>query len=273
MTSVTREGLVAASNISAALTELGVGRGHCIIVHSSLSSLGFVEGGADTVIDACLDTLGPAGTLVMPTLCQRRGGERFARWNIRTSPSDVGRITEVFRKRREVIRSDHATHSVAAFGPLAGTITSGHGAAHGRPGPWGDAAFATNSPWQRLYDVGARAVLIGVTFRVLTFVHLIEHLIVERRLACLNDSRRNALLRNVQGYERPGVWPYFNRDRLQREAEYRGLVRKTRCGDSTLMGCHAPSIVDLALRLMEQDPTSWFRNDFAEWYRHTGECP
>ena len=49
------------------LTRLGVPRGGLVMVHSSLRSLGHVAGGAETVVDALLETLGPEGTLVVPT--------------------------------------------------------------------------------------------------------------------------------------------------------------------------------------------------------------
>lgn len=48
------------------LNELGILPGDIVLVHSSLSALGFVEGGAQTVIDTLLSAVGPQGTLLMP---------------------------------------------------------------------------------------------------------------------------------------------------------------------------------------------------------------
>ena len=84
--------------ITHALHQVGVRPGDTVMFHSSLSSMGWVVGGADTVIDGFLDAVGPEGTVVVPTLCRRPDGERhltFDRWNIATSVSCVGRITEV----------------------------------------------------------------------------------------------------------------------------------------------------------------------------------
>ena len=110
---VTRE------EIAAALKEVGVQCGDTVMFHSSLSSMGWVVGGADTVIEGFLAAVGTNGTVVVPTLCRMPDGERhltFARWNIVTSPSCVGHITEVFRHRPDAVRSDHGTHSVSAIG-------------------------------------------------------------------------------------------------------------------------------------------------------------
>ncbi len=46
---------------------LGLSAGDNVVVHSSLSSFGKVDGGADTVIDALEAVITDAGTLVMPT--------------------------------------------------------------------------------------------------------------------------------------------------------------------------------------------------------------
>ena len=140
---VTRE------EIAAALKEVGVQCGDTVMFHSSLSSMGWVVGGADTVIEGFLAAVGTSGTVVVPTLCRMPDGERhltFARWNIVTSPSCVGHITEVFRHRPDAVRSDHGTHSVSAIGPRAQELTADHGTSGFRLGPWGPRAFARESP-------------------------------------------------------------------------------------------------------------------------------
>ena len=58
---------VTKDDIAGELVGLGVPRGGLLFVHSSLSAIGEVEGGADAVVDALLEALGPEGTLVVPT--------------------------------------------------------------------------------------------------------------------------------------------------------------------------------------------------------------
>jgi len=87
-----------------------------VLVHSSLSSLGCVEGGADAVIDALLDVLGPGGTLVVPTLTgtESLSAENPPRYDPDATPCWTGRVPETLRRRPGAMRSLHPTHSVAA---------------------------------------------------------------------------------------------------------------------------------------------------------------
>src|SRR5205085_4877227 len=96
------------------LRRLGVRAGGILLVHSSLRSLGFVPGGALTVIRALRDALGPEGTLVLPTHTWEWMSAGSRHFDARTTPSCVGVITETFRGLPGVVRSLHPTHSVAA---------------------------------------------------------------------------------------------------------------------------------------------------------------
>ena len=109
--------------IAAALREVGVRQGDTAMFHSSLSSMGTVEGGAEAVIDGFLDAVGPAGTVAVPTLSQWRKEREKRRvwdlWDIATTPTYCGLIPETFRQRPEAQRSNHYTHSVSAIGARA----------------------------------------------------------------------------------------------------------------------------------------------------------
>ena len=110
------------------LTRLGLSAGSTALVHSSLSNFGHVEGGADAVIDALLGVIGPAGTILVPTLT---GNENLSPENPPVfdpvnTPCWTGRIPETFRKRPDAIRSVHPTHSVAAIGADAMELTRDH---------------------------------------------------------------------------------------------------------------------------------------------------
>ena len=85
--------------IAEALQTLGVGAGHIVFVHSSLSSIGYVEGGADAVVDAFSDVLGSTGTLVVPAFTFSHGGELNPVFDPIRDASEMGRITEVARTR------------------------------------------------------------------------------------------------------------------------------------------------------------------------------
>ncbi|MEW6412598.1 MAG: AAC(3) family N-acetyltransferase [Candidatus Zixiibacteriota bacterium] len=140
------------------LSEAGISPGDIIMVHSSLSRIGKVSGGADAVIDALLETITDEGTLIMP--CYGSADEAFKSSkkgepvDLRTAKSAVGKITEVFRVRKGVLRSSHPFSSSCAVGKHAEYITSGHDA-----GP--DVCHA-DSPVGRLVELEGRVVGIGI---------------------------------------------------------------------------------------------------------------
>ncbi|HNT33729.1 MAG TPA: AAC(3) family N-acetyltransferase [bacterium] len=119
---------ISKTEILEGLRQLGLRRGSVVLVHSSLSRFGRVVDGADTVIDALLESVGPRGTVMVPTLT---GSPEL-------SPSNppvfdpvntacwTGVIPETFRKRPGAIRSLHPTHSVAAIGFEADSLTCEH---------------------------------------------------------------------------------------------------------------------------------------------------
>jgi len=108
--------MVTKNEIKSALSALGVRPGELALVHSSLKAFGRVENGADTVIDALLEVLGPEGTLVLPTFTLSFQPLEKIIFDTVNSKSEVGIITEVFRRRPGVLRSTHLVHSVAASG-------------------------------------------------------------------------------------------------------------------------------------------------------------
>ena len=174
MTTVNKDAIIKS------LQELGIQKGDMVIVHSSFKSMGYVEGGAETVISAFLDVIGAEGTLVFPTLVQKDFENAYETWHM-DKPSDVGYLTEYFRKREGSVRSDQATHSVAACGKYAAYLTETHGHTHKRFGDMGDTPFSADSPWQKMYEMDAKTVLLGVDERKITFRHLAEY--VYRRVS------------------------------------------------------------------------------------------
>ncbi len=252
--------------ITRGVRQVGVGAGDVALVHSSLSSMGWVQGGAATVIEAFLDVLDPArGTLVLPTLCQKDVGRRFETWDITRSPSDVGAITEAGRLRPDAIRSDHATHSVAAIGRQAAEITAGHASAHGRPSPWGPAAFGFGSPWQWLYDHDAHYLFLGVTTSCNTIGHFAQAEFVRSVLAQVPDHRRPELAEQIQGWQEPGVWPGFGFAVCEKWLQARGAVRYAQIGAATLRATRARINVDTILEKLNTEHENFLKPDFLEW--------
>lgn len=136
-----------------------------IIVHSSMKNIGEVEGGADTVLNALSDFM-KEGLLVFPTHTWGTMNEKNPVFSVNDTPSHVGVLTEIFRKRPGVLRSYHPTHSVGALGKKALEFIN-------RDDKFNTPA-ARNSVWGKLLDRKAKILLVGVDLRRNTFIHGIE---------------------------------------------------------------------------------------------------
>jgi aminoglycoside 3-N-acetyltransferase len=255
------------ADVERALREVGVQAGEVTLAHSSLSSLGWMVGGAEAVIEAFLAVLDPSrGMLVVPTLCQRDIERCFETWDLRTSPSDVGRITEVARLRPDAVRSDHPTHSVAAIGAEAVAITRGHARAYGRPSPWGPAAFGVGSPWEWLYERDAHYLFLGVTTSCDTLGHFAQAQFVSDALAASGD-RRAELEAQLAGWQHPGVWPRFDFTVVEEWLRERGAMRYAQVGEATLRATRARVNADTIIERLRALPEGLLPSEFVAWHR------
>ena len=148
------------------LRSLRLGAGQIVFVHSSLSAMGRVEGGANTVVDGLLEVLGPEGTLVVPAFTPSHRSTESV-FDPATDASEVGQITEVVRNRPGAFRSRHLRESMAALGRVAEEMMRVHSAA----------AWAADGPFWKLYEWDARILLLGVPYLRSTFWHLIEQMV------------------------------------------------------------------------------------------------
>lgn len=173
-----------ADKLAVGFQALGVRSGDVVLAHSALSALGWVCGGAVTVIDALQNVVGQSGTLVMPTHSPdltdptNWGAPPVpADWiptitatmppfdPLRTPTSEMGAIPELFRTWPGVKRSEHPACSFAAAGSQANIILDHHAL---------ESPFGENSPLARLYDLDAKILLLGVGFDKCTALHLAE---------------------------------------------------------------------------------------------------
>jgi aminoglycoside 3-N-acetyltransferase len=166
------------------LTRLGVAAGDVVIVHSSLSSIGFVVGGAQAVVEALLEAVAPTGTIVVPTQTGMSDPSTWqqppvpqAWWSTirdempaydpRLTPTRaMGAIVECFRHHPDTIRSAHPRLSFAANGLDAERIVGEHPLTPG---------LGESSPVGRLYGLDAKVLLVGVSDANNTSLHLAEY--------------------------------------------------------------------------------------------------
>lgn len=172
-------------SLASDLRALGLKPGETLLVHSSLSSLGWVCGGPAVIVMALLDVLGDEGTLVVPAHSGNNSDPAYwghrpvpeAWWadiraamppfDARTTPTlGVGVVPETVRTWPGALRSCHPQTSFAAVGPRAAEIVEDHAL---------DCRLGERSPLAQLEGIGARVLLLGAGFASCTAFHLAEY--------------------------------------------------------------------------------------------------
>ena len=246
------------------LSALGVTPGMVLLVHSSLSSLGWVCGGPVAVVIALEEALGPGGTLVMPT----HSGDLSepSHWKNPPVPEDwwgiirqtmpaydvsmtptrgVGVIPECFRSQEGTLRSLHPADSFAARGPEAEMIVGEHAL---------DFSMGDGSPLARLYDLDGSVLLLGADFRCASSLHLAEY---RANYPKKKPTRRGAPVL-LEG--RRAWLEYQDLDLDDSDfgaiganfAEETGLVRSGRVANGMAQLIPQRSFVDYAVKWMEE---------------------
>jgi aminoglycoside 3-N-acetyltransferase len=111
------------ADIVRGIKETGIKPGDVILVHSAMRTLGYIQGGPQTVVDALLEAVGEQGTLVVPTFTFFHEIEEDPIIDPFNDPSNTGIITETVRKHPNAFRSTAFRHSFAAIGRRARVIT------------------------------------------------------------------------------------------------------------------------------------------------------
>ncbi len=177
--------------LAADLQALGLEAGMIVLVHSSLSALGWVNGGSVAVIQALQDALSPSGTLVMPAhsgdlsdpvkwenppvpeIWWTQVRETMPAYDPRTTPTrGIGIIPEQFRTWPDVLRSNHPALSFCAWGAQAEHVTRDHAL---------DDSLGEGSPLARLYDLDGHVLLLGAGYDSNTSFHLAEYRLLHRK--------------------------------------------------------------------------------------------
>lgn len=227
------------------LQDMGFEGRETILVHSSMKSIGKVDGGADTVLDVFSDYF-RNGLLVFPSFS-------FATINLKNNifyadktPACTGILPELFRQRKGVVRSLHPTHSLAALGQDAEEFTAGHEKL--------DTIYRKSGPFGKLLERKSKILLLGVKLNRATIIHAIEEWaeipILSKDTTTLYVVDFNGVKHEVKNHYHLGMqWELFVRaaDILLEQ----GAMEKVKFGDaeSLLMDCEKTyHVLDKVLR-------------------------
>ncbi len=173
--------LVGRIRLAADLQALGVQPGGVLMVHASISALGWVIGGSGAVVLALLDALGPDGTLMAYTGweddsfdLESWSAERRAAYEADLPAFDPrtaeavhanGRLPERIRTWPGAVRSRHPEAGMVALGPRAAWLTADH--------PWDD-AYGPGSPLANLVAAEGHVLMLGAPLSTVTLLHHAE---------------------------------------------------------------------------------------------------
>jgi aminoglycoside 3-N-acetyltransferase len=162
------------SSLIADLKKSGIDPRGTLFVHSSVKSVGECKGSessGDTILDAFIEYM-REGLLIFPTHTWMEVGYKIDKYPNRkvydplTSKSCVGVLTNLFMKRKGVIRSLHPTHSVAAIGRNAADYTNGE--------QFTRTPCSREGCYGKLYDLNAQILFLGCDLSKNTFLHFVE---------------------------------------------------------------------------------------------------
>ncbi len=268
------------------LESMGLKGDETILIHSSMKSIGEVDGGADAVLDAWMEYF-KDGLLLLPTHTWKTVNADNPVYNPQTTPSCVGLLTNMFMKRDGVIRSLHPTHSMAGYGKSAAEYLAGE--------EYNNTPCTPGGCYDRLKDAGGKVLLVGVGHERNTYIHSVEEVLnVPNRLSdmpmelvieLLKEDKDNKN-KKLPHYNRADGWKkcidsnggYDNNNKLCRKVYVRkhynaqqphisedfvklnqifldsGVVKKVKFGDADSLLCDAKGMFNVVRQVIAPDP-------------------
>lgn len=230
--------------------KLGVAEGDTLLVHSSYKSFGEVNGGPQTVNRALEAVLGAEGTLIMPTF--NFDFNKGAPWDVRTTPSKMGVLTELVRTDPRAKRVFHPFYSFAILGKHAEMLGSLRY----------KSAYERDSVFGKLRDLDGKIIVIGLSYNnSMTFFHHIEQMegvdyrFLKQFTGEVTDENGNTytdtfemLVRDVD----QGVMTMV--DPMGALMEEQGVIKSARIGDADVKLMKANEVYEFTVREMRRDP-------------------
>jgi len=229
------------------LKALGLDAGDWVALHSSMKSIGWVEGGPAEVIESFIEAVAPGGVVMMPLFVIP--DEKPI--DLAVKPTYLGLLPETFRKFPGVVRSPHPTHSVGIYGPEAQEIAQSHR---------NSTYIGRGSPYHQLALNNGWVLHVGTDFNSGSILHLAEVLAevpyldisYPRFEQAFTARATDGSIIRAEPKEIPADSKMFYL--VQEEMDRRGLLRKGLIGQAPSILARASEILDVAVEMMREDP-------------------
>jgi aminoglycoside N3'-acetyltransferase len=233
-------------DIEQGLRAAGLCEGMLVEVHSSLSSLGYVHGGADTVIQALINTVGPDGGIVMPSFLLSPPQE--------LTPLDVARGLTC---KIKILSPDHNERS--GMGIIADTFRKRADVLTGtgifRVSAWGKDQEINSQGFQHVIDSGGWGLLLGVDIYRLSAMHYVESELPQEIKSIFQPSDEVREYYPADAwYIETGIPPVKAWYKIQDEAYRRGYIRDTSIGNCKCMSFQVRQVIGLYEEALHTDP-------------------
>lgn len=240
------------------LKRLGIKKGDVVFVHSDISVFGKLlmfdkKLLLQTLIDSIKESVGEEGTIIMPTFTY--SFDKNETYNIKSTKSTVGVMTEYFRKQREVSRTIHPSHSVAVGGKHKKSLLS-----------ISKDTFDKNSIFGKLHKLNGKLIFFGTPFHeACTFIHYIEqmHKVPYRYMR----KYKGKIIKDGREYEDEFSFYYkysfFYTSMLKLETHLleRGLLKKVKVGEGYTSVIESGDLLKEGLRLLDKDIYFFLKNE------------
>lgn len=150
------------------LLAIGLKKGDSLMIHSSYKSMGGLEGGIETFLEAVLSVLGESGTLISPTFTFRAVSVDNPVFDYVNTPSCTGAINEFIRHLPYAKRSIHPTHSCTVIGKKTDYYVNGH--------ELDRTPVGENSPVRKLMEDGGKILMLGCGLGPNSSLHGVEEM-------------------------------------------------------------------------------------------------
>lgn len=232
--------------------KIGIKSGDVLLVHASLSKIGFVENGAKDVVEALIEVVGEDGHILMPNSPNASFQLDYIKsldfFDVANSKSKLGAISEYFRLLPDAQRSAHPTEPVSCIGPESEYFVGHH---FGNITPYNE-----NSPFYKVSESNGKILYIGVTLdNAGTNLHTLEDLVGDFKFPVYHPEEFDVMVRFENRTVRSMKTRVHNPEQSKKRKcngliplfEERGVLKKVRIGRASSLLVDAKGMFDVMM--------------------------